>query len=178
MANQTVFGIYLSRNDAEAAVAALRAANFSGSDVSVLLPQEVESQNLPTQRTTKAPAAATAGAGSGAVVGGTIGWLAGMGALVIPGVGPFLAVGPLVATLIGAGVGGAVGGAAGGLIGLGIPEREARIYEGRLLQGAILVAVQCSGYEQAGQAKSVLAETGAEDISISGEASGLNRTAA
>jgi hypothetical protein len=178
MANGTVFGIYLTRNDAEAAVTALQAANFASSDVSVLLPQDVESQNLPTQRTTKAPAAATAGAGSGAVVGGTIGWLAGMGALVIPGIGPFLAVGPLVATLIGAGVGGAVGGAAGGLIGLGIPEREAKIYEGRLLKGAILVAVQCSAHEQAAQAKSVLAETGAENISISGEASDLTRTAA
>jgi len=178
MANQTVFGIYLTRNDAEAAVAALQAANFSSRDVSVLLPQDVESQSLPTQHTTKAPAAATAGAGSGAVVGGTIGWLAGMGALVIPGIGPFLAVGPLVATLIGAGVGGAVGGAAGGLIGLGIPQREAKIYEGRLSQGAILVAVQCSTSEQASQAKSVVAVTGAEDISTSGQASDLSRTAA
>jgi hypothetical protein len=178
MANQMVFGIYLTRKDAEAAVTALQAVNFSNSDVSVLVPQDAENQNLPTQRTTKAPAAATAGAGSGAVVGGTIGWLAGMGALVIPGIGPFLAVGPLVATLIGAGVGGAVGGAAGGLIGLGIPEREAKIYEGRLLKGAILVAVQCKTYDQAAQARSVLAETGAEDISISGEASDLSRSAA
>jgi hypothetical protein len=174
----SVFGIYLTRNDAEAAVDALKAVNFTDSDISVLLPQEVESQGLPTQRATKAPAAATAGAGSGAVVGGTIGWLAGVGALVIPGLGPFLAAGPMLATLLGAGVGGAVGGAAGGLIGLGIPEREAKIYEGRLLKGAVLVAVQCGSSEQAGQAKSAMVETGAEDVSISAEAKEIDRNAA
>jgi hypothetical protein len=178
MTNQSVFGIYLTRKDAEEAVSALKAANFSSAEVSVLLPQDVENQNLPTQRATKAPTGATAGAGSGAVVGGTLGWLAGMGALVIPGIGPFLAAGPLVATLIGAGVGGAIGGATGGLIGLGIPEREAKLYEGRLLKGAILVAVQCESSEQLAQAKSVLAETGAEDISVTGEATDLNRNAA
>lgn len=174
----SVFGIYLTRNDAEAAVDALKAVNFTDSDISVLLPQEVESQSLPTQRTTKAPAAATAGAGSGAVVGGTIGWLAGVGALVIPGLGPFLAVGPMVATLLGAGVGGAVGGAAGGLIGLGIPEREAKLYEGRLLKGAILVAVQCGSADLAAQAKSVMAETGAEDVSVSTDTRDIDSDAA
>lgn len=174
----SVFGIYLTRNDAEAAVGALKAANITDSDISVLLPQDVESQSLPTQRATKAPAGATAGAGSGAVVGGTIGWLAGVGALVIPGLGPFLAAGPLVATLLGAGVGGAVGGAAGGLIGLGIPEREAKLYEGKLLKGAVLVAVQCGSSEQAAQTKNVMAETGAEDVSVSTDVTEIDRNAA
>ncbi|MGA8432603.1 MAG: DUF3341 domain-containing protein [Candidatus Sulfotelmatobacter sp.] len=178
MTPSSVFGIYLTRNDAEAAVDALKAVNFTESNISVLLPQEVENQSLPTQRTSKAPAAATAGAGSGAVVGGTIGWLAGVGALVIPGLGPFLAAGPLVATLVGAGVGGAVGGGAGGLIGLGIPEREAKLFEGRLLKGAVLVAVQCSSSEQSAQAKNVMAETGAEEVSVSADATEIDRNAA
>jgi hypothetical protein len=180
MANQTVFGIYSTRNDAEIAVTALKNASVSRADVSVLLPQDVESKPLPrpTGRSTKAPAAATAGAGSGAVVGGTLGWLAGVGALIIPGLGPFLAAGPLVATLVGMGVGGAVGGAAGGLIGLGIPETEAKLYEGRLLKGAILVAVQCGSAEQLAQARGVMAETGAQDISVSAEASEITSDAA
>ena len=174
----SVFGIYLTRNDAEAAVSALKAAGFQDSDVSVLVPQDIEKNSLPTQRATKAPAGATAGAGSGAVVGGTIGWLAGVGALLIPGLGPFIAAGPLVATVVGAGVGGAVGGAAGGLIGLGIPEREAKLYEGRLLKGAILVAVQCRAAEQATQARNVMAETGAEDVSVSADTTSVDRKAA
>ena len=178
MTNPTVFGIYLTSNDAQTAVSGLKTAGISSSEISVLLPQDVESKALPTERSTKAPAGARAGAGSGAVVGGTLGWLVGVGALIIPGLGPFLAAGPMVATLVGMGVGGAVGGATGGLIGLGIPEKEAKAYEGRLLGGAILVAVHGTNSEQLAQARSVLAETGAQDISVSVEASDVKREAA
>jgi Protein of unknown function (DUF3341) len=169
--NKSVFGVYLTRSEVESAVTTLRDTGFSNSDVSVLLPENLGSHELVTEKSTKAPEGATAGAGSGAVVGGALGWLAGIGALVIPGIGPFIAAGPLVATLLGVGVGGALGGFTGALVGLGIPEYEAKRYEGRLLKGGILVAVHCENAEEVKRAKSVMEVTGAEEISSSSEAS-------
>jgi hypothetical protein len=179
MATKSIFGLYLTRSDVEAAVRSLKNAGFASSDISVLLPEGVGGKEAAAQRTTKAPEGATAGAGSGAAVGGAIGWLAGVGALIIPGLGPFLAAGPLVATLVGIGVGGTLGGFVGGLVGLGIPEEEARLFEGRLLKGGMLIAVHCEPSQQADRAKSVMEATGAEDISVTAEAwAGIKHTAA
>jgi len=169
--NKSVFGIYSSRSAVENAVTALRDAGFQQSDVSVLLPENLGNREIATQKNTKAPEGATAGAGSGAVIGGTLGWLVGIGALAIPGLGPFIAAGPIMAALAGAGVGGAVGGVAGALVGMGIPEYEAKRYEGRLQKGGILVSVHCDTSEEVKRAKDILQRTGAEDISTAGESS-------
>jgi hypothetical protein len=169
--NKSVFGIYSSRSAVENAVTALRDAGFQQSDVSVLLPENLGNREIATQKNTKAPEGATAGAGSGAVIGGTLGWLVGIGALAIPGLGPFIAAGPIMAALAGAGVGGAVGGVTGALVGMGIPEYEAKRYEGRLQKGGILVSVHCDTSEEVKRAKDILQRTGAEDISTAGESS-------
>ena len=169
--NKSVFGIYSSRSAVENAVTALKDAGFQQSDVSVLLPENLGNREIATEKNTKAPEGATAGAGSGAVIGGTLGWLVGIGALAIPGLGPFIAAGPIMAALAGAGVGGAVGGVTGALVGMGIPEFEAKRYEGRLQKGGILVSVHCDTSEEVKRAKDILQRTGAEDISSAGEAS-------
>ncbi|HTC66090.1 MAG TPA: quinol:electron acceptor oxidoreductase subunit ActD [Candidatus Acidoferrum sp.] len=169
--NKSVFGIYPSRSAVENAVTALRDTGFQQSDVSVLLPENLGNREIATQKNTKAPEGATAGAGSGAVIGGTLGWLVGIGALAIPGLGPFIAAGPIMAALAGAGVGGAVGGVTGALVGMGIPEFEAKRYEGRLQKGGILVSVHCDTSEEMKRAKDILQRTGAEDISTAGESS-------
>ena len=158
-----VLGIYSTRDGAESAVDALRSAGFSSEDISVLLPQDASSngeERIAGEHSTKAPQGAKAGAGSGAVVGGALGWLAGMGALIIPGLGPFLAAGPLVTTLIGAGVGGAIGGFAGALIGLGIPEEEDQDRHAvHILDTA----------KQVQKAKATMEAPGAADITVSAE---------
>ena len=169
--NKSVFGIYSSRSAVENAVTALRDAGFPQSDVSVLLPENLGNREIATQKNTKAPEGVTAGAGSGAVIGGTLGWLVGIGALAIPGLGPFIAAGPIMAALAGAGVGCAVGGVTGALVGMGIPEFEAKRYEGRLQKGGILVSVHCDTSEEVKRAKDILERTGAEDISTAGETS-------
>jgi hypothetical protein len=169
--NKSVFGIYSSRNAVENAVLALKNAGFQQSDVSVLLPENLGNREIATEKNTKAPEGATAGAGTGAVIGGTLGWLVGIGALAIPGLGPFIAAGPIMAALAGAGVGGAVGGVSGALVGMGIPEFEAKRYEGRLQKGGILVSVHCDTSEEVKRAKDILQRTGAEDISTAGETS-------
>ena len=176
--NKSVFGIYLTRSEVESAVTALRDAGFSNSDVSVLLPENLGSRELATEKGSKAPEGAAVGAGSGAAVGGALGWLVGIGALAIPGVGPVIAAGPIVAALAGIGVGGALGGFTGALIGVGIPEYEAKRYEGRLLKGGILVAVHCETPEEIKRAKGLLEVTGAEDIASSAEASVDRKSAA
>src|SRR5436190_5325401 len=160
MANTAVFGIYPSRVSVEGAVDALRAAGFRSTDISVLLPQNIGTKDLAHERATKAPEGAAAGAGSGAVIGGTLGWLAGIGALAIPGIGPFIAAGPIVAALAGIGAGGALGGVAGSLIGLGIPEYEAKRYEGRVRKGGILLSVHADDVSWTNKAKQVLENTG------------------
>jgi hypothetical protein len=177
--SKSVFGIYLKRSDMESAVAALRDAGFSNSDISVLLPEDVVgSAELVAEKGTKAPEGAAYGAGSGAAVGGALGWLVGVGALAIPGIGPVVAAGPLLAALAGIGVGGALGGFTGVLIGAGIPEEEAKKYEGRLLKGGILVAIHCETLEEIKRAKSIMEATGAQDVASSGEAPAEKKTAA
>jgi hypothetical protein len=166
-----VFGIYSTRESVERASDALVTSGFQSSDISVLLPENLGSKAIGTDKATKAPEGAATGAGSGAVLGGTLGLLAGIGALAIPGVGPLIAAGPIMAALAGAGIGGAVGGVTGALVGMDIPEYEAKRYEGRLKKGGILLSAHCDTSEEIKQAKEVMERTGAEDISSAGEAS-------
>ncbi|MGH9816997.1 MAG: DUF3341 domain-containing protein [Candidatus Acidiferrales bacterium] len=128
--NTAVFGIYPDTTRVESAIVELRDAGYRNTDISILLPENVGSKDFGVAKTTKAPEGATTGAGSGAVIGGTLGWLAGIGAIAIPGIGPFIAAGPIVAALAGIGAGGVVGGLAGALVGFGIPEYEAKRYSG------------------------------------------------
>jgi hypothetical protein len=165
------FGIYKSVSAADTATDILVKAGFTAADVSVLLPENLGTRQIGTEKATKAPEGATTGAGTGAVLGGTLGLLAGIGALAIPGVGPFIAAGPIMAALAGIGVGGAVGGFTGALIGMGIPEYEAKRYEGRLKEGGILLSVHCDTSDQIKRAKEILKNTGAEDIASTGESS-------
>jgi hypothetical protein len=167
-----VFGIYSTRTAVENATDSLVRAGFPASDVSVLLPESLGGpKDMGTEKATKAPEGATAGVTTGSVIGGTLGVLAGVGLLAIPGLGPFIAAGPIMAGLAGLGVGGAVGGFTGALIGMGIPEFEAKRYEGRLQKGGILLSVHCDTSDEIKRAKEVLKNTGAEDISSTGEAS-------
>jgi hypothetical protein len=166
-----VFGICNTRNGAEQAADALVNGGFAAADISVLLPENLGTREIGTEKSTKAPEGATAGAGTGAVLGGALGLLAGIGALAIPGVGPLIAAGPIMATLAGMGVGGTVGGLAGALVGLGIPEYEAKRYEGIIQKGGILLSVHCSTSDEVKRAKEILKNTGAQDISSTGEAS-------
>jgi hypothetical protein len=168
--NTSVFGIYPAYASVEVAVDALRAAGFRSTDISALFPENVGTKDFAHEKGTKAPEGASAGAGTGAVIGGTLGWLAGIGALAIPGIGPFIAAGPIVAALAGVGVGGTVGGITGALIGLGIPEYEAKRYEGRVKEGGILLSVHSDNSEWTNKAKEVLERTGAQDIASAGEA--------
>lgn len=167
--NIAVFGIYPHRAAVEYALSSLKAAGFRETDISVLLQENTGSKDLVTQKTTKAPEGAATGASSGAVIGGTLGWLAGIGALALPGLGPLFAAGPIVATLAGIGVGGTLGGLAGALVGLGIPEYEAKRYQGRIEKGGILLSVHCDSPHWAHKAKRFLSSTGAEDVSSAGE---------
>jgi hypothetical protein len=172
-----VFGIYPSAAEAERAVDALVAARFASEDVSVLLPNHQGSQDFAHEKHTKAPEGVTTGVVTGGTVGGTLGLLAGIGTLAIPGVGPFIAAGPIVAALAGMGAGGAVGGLVGALVGMGIPEFEARRYEGRVKDGGVLLSVHCDTSEEITRAKDILTRTQAESVSSSGEASSDDRHA-
>jgi hypothetical protein len=167
-----VFGIYPSVAQAEGAVDALVNARFSNADISVLLPDNQSSRDFAHQKHTKAPEGTTAGVAAGGTIGGTLGLLAGIGALAIPGVGPFIAAGPIMGALAGIGVGGAVGGLVGALVGMGIPEYEAKRYEGRVKEGGVLLSVHCDTSEEITRAKEILKRTGAEDIASAGEAVG------
>lgn len=170
--NKVVLGIYKTRLEVERCVDALKMDGFSTTDISVLMPDPAGSQNFSHTKGTKAPEGAATGAGTGAVVGGTIGLLAGIGALAIPGVGPFLAAGPIMAALAGAGVGGAIGGIGGALIGLGIPEYEAKRYEGYIKDGGILLSVHAENSDEVARVKKCLEKNGAKDISSTGEVKG------
>jgi hypothetical protein len=169
--NTAVFGIYRDRANAEEAVDALRAAGFRNTDVSALLPDNVGTKDFAHEKNTKAPEGTTTGGVAGGIVGGALGWLAGIGALAIPGVGPLIAAGPIVGALAGVGAGGAVGGLIGALVGMGIPEYEAKRYEGRVREGGILLSVHCDDSEWVKRAKNILENTGAEDIASAGESS-------
>jgi hypothetical protein len=167
-----VFGIYSTRVAVENATDSLVKAGFPTSDISVLLPESLGGpEEMGTEKATKAPEGAAAGVTTGGVIGGTLGLLAGVGLLAIPGLGPFIAAGPIMAGLAGLGVGGAVGGVTGALIGMGIPEFEAKRYEGRLQKGGILISVHCDTSDEIKRAKEVMERTGGEDISSTGEAS-------
>jgi hypothetical protein len=170
--NTAVFGIYATRTAVERAVDALKMAGFRNTDISVLFPENVGTKDFAVDKATKAPEGAATGAGSGALLGGTLGWLAGIGVLAIPGLGPFIAAGPIMAALAGAGVGGAVGGLTGALIGMGIPEYEAKRYEGRVKNGGILLSVHSDNSDWTKRAKEILERTGAEDIASTGETKG------
>ncbi len=168
--NTAVFGIYRDTASVNGALQALRAAGFRNTDVSVLMPENAGTKDFVHHKDTKAPEGATTGAASGAVIGGVLGWLAGIGALAIPGVGPFIAAGPIMGMLAGAGAAGVAGGIVGSLVGIGIPEYEAKRYEGRVKAGGILLSVHCDSSEWITRAKKVLVGTGAEDISSASEA--------
>jgi hypothetical protein len=168
--NTSVFGIYRDTVSLAGGLQALRNASFRSTDISVLMPENAGTKDFVHEKDSKAPEGATTGAASGAVIGGVLGWLVGMGALAIPGLGPFIAAGPIMSMLAGAGAVGTVGGLVGSLIGLGIPEYEAKRYEGRVKSGGILISVHCDNSEWVKRAKKILEETGAEDISSSGEA--------
>src|SRR6202022_1806906 len=167
--NTAVFGIYKSAEHAERAVDSVIAAGFPSSSISVLLPDSRSTKEFAHEKDTKAPEGATAGVTAGGVVGGTLGILAGIGVLAIPGVGPLIAAGPIMAGLAGLGVGGAVGGLVGALIGMGIPEYEAKRYEGRVKDGGILLSVHCNTSEEISKAKDLLKQPGGEDISPAGD---------
>jgi len=168
--NTAAFGVYRDTTSLSGALQALRTAGFRGTDVSVLMPENAGTKDFVHRKDTKAPEGATTGAASGAVVGGIVGWLAGIGALAIPGLGPFIAAGPIMGMLAGAGAAGVAGGVVGSLIGMGIPEYEAKRYEGRVKDGGILLSVHCDNSDWVKRAKKILEETGAEDISSAGEA--------
>lgn len=168
--NIAVFGIFPDQVHVSEAVDALKAAQFRNTDISVLFPENVGTKDFAHEKHTKAPEGAVTGASSGAIIGGALGWLVGIGALAIPGIGPFVAAGPIVAALSGVGVGGTIGGVAGGLVGMGIPEYEAVRYEGRVKHGGILLSVHCDNHEWVKRAREILVRTGADDISATGEA--------
>jgi len=178
---KAVFGIYTSREQAENGVDTLLSAGFANSDISVLLPDKGSTREFAHDKETKAPEGTATGATAGGVIGGTLGILAGIGALAIPGLGPFIAAGPIMAGLAGLGAGGAIGGVVGALIGMGMPEYEAKRYEGRLRSGNILLSVHCDTSDEIDRAKDVLKNSGAEDISSAGESApprGRSRTTA
>jgi hypothetical protein len=169
--NTAVFGILRNYQQLEKVVDNLKGAGFRNDDISVLFPDTKSTKDFAFEKNTKAPEGAAAGAGAGAVLGGTLGWLVGIGALAIPGLGPFIAAGPIVAALAGAGAGGAVGGATGALIGLGVPEFEAKRYEGLLKSGGMLLSVHSDSSEWTSKAKKILEQNEATDVSSAGEAS-------
>jgi hypothetical protein len=165
-----VFGIYHTSAQAERGVDDLIASGFSSDDVSVLLPDSQGTKAFAHEKNTKAPEGTAAGVTTGGAIGGTLGLLAGLGALAIPGVGPFLVAGPIFSALAGLGAGGAVGGLIGALVGMGIPEYEAKRFEGRIKDGGILLSVHCDTSVEITRAKDLLKQTGAQDIASTGEA--------
>lgn len=172
--NTAVFGIFSADVEAELAVDLLIAANFPSSSISVLLPDTRSTREFAHEKHTKAPEGTATGATVGGMIGGTIGVLAGVGALAIPGLGPFIAAGPIMAGLAGLGAGGAVGGLVGALVGMGIPEYEAKRYEGRVKDGGTLLSVHCDTSDQIDRAKHLLKGAGATDISSTGESAGAH----
>ena len=171
MAAKAVFGIG-NELQAETALNGLKAAGFTNSDISVLVPESMGNRDLGVEKQTKVPEGTTTGVTTGGILGGALGWLAGIGALAIPGLGPFIAAGPIVAALAGAGAGSVAGGIVGALIGMGIPEYEAKRYEGRVKKGGILLSVHSDDSDWTARAKRILEQTGAEDISSTGETKG------
>ncbi len=169
MSKTAAFCITKSEEQAQRIVAELRRTGFSSDDISVLFPDKSGTRDFAHEQHTKAPEGAATGAGVGGAVGGAVGWMIGIGALAIPGVGPFIAAGPIMAALGGAAVGAAAGGITGGLVGMGIPEFEAKRYEGKIRVGNILISVHTDDSDQVSRAKDIFKRAGAEDISSTGE---------
>ena len=168
--SKAVFGIAKTEGQAQRIVVDLKDAGFSNNDISVLFPDKTGTRDFAHEHNTKAPEGVTTGAPLGGLLGGALGWLAGIGTLAIPGVGPFIAAGPIMAALSGAAVGATVGGIAGALIGMGIPEYEAKRYEGRIREGNYLISVHTEDSDEAKRAKEIFERCGAEDVSSAGEA--------
>ena len=173
-----VFGIYATPDTAENGVDHLLTLGFSNSAISVLLPDDESTRAFAHEKNTKAPEGTATGVAAGGIIGGTLGLLAGLGALAIPGIGPLIAAGPIMAALAGVGAGGAVGGVVGALVGMGIPEYEAKRYEGAVKGGGTLLSVHCDTDEQVSVAKDALKDTGARDIAATGEESSPKKAAA
>ena len=169
MKNTAVFGMFDTREQVNAAVDSLKASGFRNDDISVLFPDKQGTKAFAAEAHTKAPEGAAGGAGAGAVVGGTIGLLAGIGLLAIPGLGPLIAAGPIMASLAGMGVGGAVGGLVGALVGMGIPEIEAKRYEGMIKEGHILLSVHADDGDWTSKAKKIFDANGAKHVSSTSE---------
>lgn len=167
---KAVFCITKTEAQAIAIVDQLKAAGFSSNDISVLFPDKSGTKDFAHEQHTKAPEGAAAGAGTGGVLGGALGWLVGIGTLAIPGLGPFIAAGPIMAALSGAAAGAALGGITGALIGLGIPEYEAKRYEGKIREGNILISVHAEDRTERTRAKDIFERAGADDISYTEEA--------
>jgi hypothetical protein len=165
----TVFGFTDDVAEAEDLVDELRSAGFGREAISVLYPDTDTTRAVEFENSTKAPEGTVAGVGTGGVVGGALGWLTGIGALAIPGFGPFIAAGPIMAALSGAAVGAAVGGITGGLVGLGIPEYEAKRYETKVKEGKILVSVAAQTPAERETARRIFADAGADDVSYTEE---------
>ncbi len=168
--DKAVFGIFSDRPTLEKCVDRLKLDGFRNSDISVLMQNEGQTKDFAHEKATKAPEGATTGATTGILGGGILGWLAGAGALAIPGIGPFVAAGPIMGALAGAGIGGAVGGITGALIGLGMPEYEAKRYESSIKSGGMLLSVHVDDMEWRDKAKKILESFGARDIAVMGEA--------
>jgi len=170
MKNTAVFGIFRTQSELDRTVEALKNSGFRSSDISCLISQNAGNKELATEKNSKAPEGAVTGAAAGLAVGGTLGWLVGIGSLAIPGLGPFIAAGPIMAALAGASVGGAVGGVTGSLIGFGMPEYEAKRYEGMVKEGKMLLSVHCDDAEWTKKAKDILKAQGATDIASTSQA--------
>ena len=168
---KAVFCIARTRDQAESIIDRLKASGFSNNDISVLFPDKSTTKDFVHEQHTKAPEGATAGGVAGMGVGARLGWLAGLGTLAIPGVGPFIAAGPIMAALSGAAIGGATGGLVGALVGMGIPEYEAKRYEGKIKDGNILISVHTDDSDERSKVKDIFEEADAEDIAVTGEAS-------
>jgi hypothetical protein len=166
-----VYGIVQTSLEAERLVTNLKAAGFTASDISVLFPDKKGTQDFAHEKNTKAPEGATTGGLTGMGIGAALGWLAGIGSLAIPGVGPFIAAGPIMGALSGAAVGGATGGLIGALVGMGIPEYEAKLYDGKVRGGNALVSIHTEDRDEKNRAEKILKDAGAQDISSSTEAS-------
>ena len=170
MAKTSVFCIVTSYPQAERIVESLKTAGFSNTDISALFPDTQGTKDFAHEKNTKAPEGAATGAGAGGLMGGAVGWLAGIGALAIPGIGPFVAAGPIMAMLGGAAVGATLGGITGALVGMGIPEYEAKRYEGKLKAGNILISVHSENSAETSRAEAIFKQAGAQDIATSSEA--------
>jgi len=169
MAKKAVFCLARDQADASRIVEELKSAGFSNNDISVLMPDKTSTREFAHEKNTKAPEGAATGALTGGAIGGILGWLTGIGALAIPGLGPFIAAGPIMAALGGAAVGGATGGLVGALVGMGIPEYEAKRYEARIKEGRVLISVHSENSDETRRAKEIFERADAEGIASTGD---------